>query len=594
MVPRLHRMGTIRPSRSLEHDLRKYAANGACLDLGERASGDIPAQVLYDVLTSDSTPGPRAVKLRRARVVGPLNLEAATVRCPLRLETCQFSEGVTLCEASAPSIRLTECTLHSFTADQLETRGNLELTHSSTEGEVLLRGAHIHGSLKFDGTTLINPSGAAFDADGLRVDGDLLCQEGFTARGEVLLPRAHIGGKLNLDGATLINPSGEALRADRLRVEQGMFCRDGFTSEGEVRLPRARVGGQLSFSRASLSNPRGQALYAHGLRVDQSVSCDEHFAADGEMYLLGAHIGGQFLLTSATLRNECGPALIADRLRVDLNMLCNNGFSAEGEVRLYGAKIDGELSFDGATLRTRSDWALDLEGAEAETLVLRFAAVPERAVNLTDARLRRLHDKSYGTEDGWPPCRLDGCQYESLQALGSVHLDERLKWVAHDPDPNHYSPQPYEQLAAFYRKSGDAAKAQRVAIEKERGRRRKLPGPAKGWSWFLGATVGHGYRLWFAGLWLLVLVLIGSVLFGAVFDEGTKESSDLTPAKPTGQEAPYQPVIYTVDALLPVLSLGQESSWNPHGAAQWTTAGLTIVGWLLTAALLAGIVARRE
>jgi hypothetical protein len=49
-----------------------------------------------------------------------------------------------------------------------------------------------------------------------------------------------------------------------------------------------------------------------------------------------------------------------------------------------------------------------------------------------------------------------------------------------------------------------------------------------------------------------------------------------------------------VDALVPVLNLGQETAWNAHGAAQLTSALLTVVGWLLTTALLAGIVARRQ
>jgi hypothetical protein len=51
-----------------------------------------------------------------------------------------------------------------------------------------------------------------------------------------------------------------------------------------------------------------------------------------------------------------------------------------------------------------------------------------------------------------------------------------------------------------------------VAIAKQRHRRQQpqLPLQAKVWSWFLGATVGHGYRLWFAGAWLLVLTWSGA------------------------------------------------------------------------------------
>lgn len=257
---------------------------------------------------------------------------------------------------------------------------------------------------------------------------------------------------------------------------------------------------------------------------------------------------------------------------------------------LRGAQVGGELSFAGATLDEESQLGLDLEGVDVRILDLRFAAMPASTVSLRDARVARLRDKRY-PGDRWPRCELDGCRYETLDAEPAeppVSVKDRLAWLARDPD--HYAPQPYEQLAGVYRAHGDESAAREVAIEKERRRRQQLRGPAWVWNLFLGATVGHGYRLWFAGVWLLALVAVGSLVFGEVFDAGA--SDDLTPAK--SAEAPFQPVIYTVDALVPVLSLGQETSWNAHGAAQWTTAALTILGWLLTTALVAGIAARRQ
>jgi hypothetical protein len=719
--------------RPAERELREAAGEVRMVRRGNPANENVAegrswrqdrivrAEVLYELLTRPPADRPlRAVILIGIRIRSALNLEAAEMRVPLILHHCYLDDPVNLNQAQAPAISLTACHIPALAADQLDTRGNLELRRSSC-GVVSLIGAHIGGQLSFSGATLTAdryPIGLgdaslyppetrdgpaddppetrdgpaderfALGADGLTVDGSMFCHDGFTAEGRVDLPRAHIGGLLNFDGAMLANPCGEALRADRLRVEHGMFCRDGFTAEGEVRLPRAHIGGQLSFRGASLTgaklhNRHGPALHANGLRVDQDLSFEPSkrkgdpepfcpFHAEGEIRLMGAHIGGQLSLDGAQLASEGGWALSADRLRVDQDMFCRKhrgrrflarggvsllgarigaqlsfagaelrrslspadephdaapaprskqsdpsaepprpggaalnadglqvdqsmfcgeGFTAAGEVRLIGAHIGGQLAFTDATLGGRRI-ALDLEDAKLRALGLHFAAAPHGELDLAGARVERLFDRTYGPHHEWAHCRLRGCRYDALPAEPEVSVGQRLGWLA--ADPGEYSPQPYEQLAGVYRRSGDDEAARRVLIAKQRRRRQEALGrPAKAWSWFLGLTVGYGYRLWLAGAWLIVLGLVGSLLFGALFDAATTGPGDLTPTKDADQVPPFQPVLYTVDVLLPVVSLGQETGWNAHGAAQWVMAGGTLSGWLLTTALVAGLVIRR-
>ena len=50
----------------------------------------------------------------------------------------------------------------------------------------------------------------------------------------------------------------------------------------------------------------------------------------------------------------------------------------------------------------------------------------------------------------------------------------RMRWIRRSPG---YSPQPYEQLASWYRKAGHDDDARRVLLAKQRHRRRTL-GPA--------------------------------------------------------------------------------------------------------------------
>lgn len=123
--------------------------------------------------------------------------------------------------------------------------------------------------------------------------------------------------------------------------------------------------------------------------------------------------------------------------------------------------------------------------------------------------------------------------------------------------------------------------ARRVAIAKQQRRRRELNRPAKIWNWLLYVTVGYGYRTWQAGLWLLAFELVGAVVFAFAYPAGMIAA--------TRHPMPFNAPVYALDVLLPLISLGQQDSWQPRGAflyAYWT---LIIVGWILTSALVAGL-----
>lgn len=43
----------------------------------------------------------------------------------------------------------------------------------------------------------------------------------------------------------------------------------------------------------------------------------------------------------------------------------------------------------------------------------------------------------------------------------------------------------------------------------------------------------------------------------------------------------WNPVGYTIDTLLPIVDLGHDGRWFMHGAAQWVTAVLSLIGWTM-------------
>jgi hypothetical protein len=372
-VSRIARVPSGQHELPAEVELRTAAIDGRAVCRGDpkvaavtdgHAWGDdriVRAELLFELLARTAgTQELRAVVLVGLRITGRLNFEAAELHAPLIAHNCYFDEPVNFMAARAPTIALTACRLRGVAADQLETRGNLEIEHSVAE-TISLHGAHIGGWVGLNGLTMTGGSypldltegtlrpaevdisdaleGIALMADGLRVDHDMFCR--FWAYGEVRLMGAHIGGQLVFEGATL----ARGLVAHGLRVERGMFCRQGFSAHGEISLVGAQIADQLVFEGATL----GDGLDAQRLRVDGDMFCPEGFSADGEVRLLGAQIGGQLSFTGAELRR----GLLADGLRVDGNMSCKQGFSADGEVRLLGAHIGGQLSFEGAEKLSR-------------------------------------------------------------------------------------------------------------------------------------------------------------------------------------------------------------------------------------------------
>ncbi|MEV0603229.1 hypothetical protein AB0I82_28605 [Streptomyces sp. NPDC050315] len=152
-----------------------------------------------------------------------------------------------------------------------------------------------------------------------------------------------------------------------------------------------------------------------------------------------------------------------------------------------------------------------------------------------------------------------------------------MAWIQRSPG---YSPRPYEQLASWYRNAGHDDDARRVLLAKQRHRRRTLSPATRAWGHLLDVTVGYGYRPWLAGIWLLMLTLLGTLTFA---------THSPTPVKP-GESAPFQPLVYTLDLLIPIGGLGQRTAWYwPDDTIQWLAYLLIAFGWVLTTAVIAGV-----
>ncbi|MGI5455613.1 oxidoreductase [Streptomyces sp. CA-249302] len=353
-------------------------------------------------------------------------------------------------------------------------------------------------------------------------------------------------------------------------------------------IPHAHVTGGIFLNGAVLNAPEGWALSGGGLVADGGVFCRGGFVAHGEVRLLGAQLSGGLFMRGARLEHP-GPRGVALALdnAVSTTLDFSGGFTANGTVRLRGARVSDNLTFEGAVLNGPPDGdgpALVCMLTQAVDFHLTLARPPSGTVDLRGAQVSQLHD----SEQSWPEVvELDGFVYGAVKVAeagghrealaGPDSAARRVAWIRRSPG---YSPQPYEQLASCYRKAGHDDDARRVLLAKQRHRRRSLSLPARVWGHLLDATVGYGYRPWLAGVWLLLLTALGTTVFGTHTPTRTEQD--------TG--APFQPLVYTLDLLIPIGGLGQRTAWYwRDGTLQSLSYVLIGFGWILTTAVIAGM-----
>ncbi|MER5522205.1 oxidoreductase [Streptomyces sp. NPDC002763] len=347
-------------------------------------------------------------------------------------------------------------------------------------------------------------------------------------------------------------------------------------------LTNARVTGGVVLNKAEFNAPGGWAVAAGGLVMEGGVFCNGGFVARGEVRLLGAQLPGGLFMRGAHLTDP-GPGGVSLALdnAVASALDFSDGFTANGTVQLRGTRASGTLTFQGALLNGRPDGrgpALAAPLMQAVDFDFTPARSPSGAVDLRGAQVSYLHD----SEHSWPDVvELDGFVYGSVKVAEAGErrdsVAHRVAWIRRGPG---YNPQPYEQLASWYRKAGHDDDARRVLLAKQRHRRQSLRPAARAWGHLLDVTVGYGYRPWLAGVWLLALAMLGTLAFGTHSPRPVQR----------GDGTPFQPLVYTLDLLIPIGGLGQRTAWYwPNGGLQWLAYLLIALGWVLTTALITGV-----
>lgn len=419
-----------------------------------------------------------------------------------------------------------------------------------------------------------------------------------------VLDGAHVLGSVSFSDSAL-----PGLRAEAARIDGDLTIGAGCSIDGEIRLARSRVGGDLNCERMHL---RGEAqatpslrrsFVADGMRIDGDVNLQGGVDAIGELRFVGVQVGGDLRASAAHLTADIDPAgtrgvaLNLHRARIGGSVRLDTGFSAAGTVLLQEARIRGDLDCTGAEFDAVGDasWgecgsALRLDRARiGGALILQRLQGPLQGASLADARVGTLSDDagSWGQHHV-----LDGFTYTRFGKGAPTDAPTRLAWLMRQNAAHlelDHRPDPWRRAIRVLRRMGHGPAAAELAIGREHHLRRigrvgvGAP-PGLGWlAWLAhgawGALAGYGHRPWrlpVAGA--VVWLLCGAAYWAGAERGGFAPASswsigdprlvacrpplDCGTRLPVGVPA-FQPLAYSLDALLPLADLGQERHWVP-------------------------------
>jgi hypothetical protein len=499
----------------------------------------------------------RSVSARtiRAEVIAALLLGAVPPApgqlAALRLEGARITGPLTLGHAViAVPLRLSRC----------EFKSAIDLTAARTR-DIDLTAARLTG--------LIAPLA--------QIDGNLDLADS-DCPGQVLLTGAHITGVLQMRDCRISNPGQTALLGNRLTVADDLIA-PGATVDGELNLAGAQIGGIVLLAGATIRNEGGRALNASNASVGSRFLARDGFSAYGETLLAETRIGADLNLRRALLSNPGGNALHAYGVQTGGAIVLTDTFTAHGAVRMSRARIGTALRLDGARLVNPSGDAIRCGNAHGQTLCLGPDLQTDGMADFGYSHFALIRDE----KECWPrQLRLTGLGYQAIEP--PLSAAERVGWLRRDTDG--FVPQNYETLAAMYRNRGDDASARMVLLSRERERRESLRWHSRAWSWLQEITVGYGYRPMRAAAWLAGFLALGTLAFG------------LHHPPPLGgaPHPAFNPLIFTIDLLVPLVDLGMRNAYDPQGPQRWLAYLLIAVGWIFVTTIAAGIarILRRE
>jgi len=485
---------------------------------------------------------------------------------------------------------------YAIRADHLEVEGSALFDDVDLASSFYMHGARIACNLVLARAKFSTPEKkSALNANGANI-GNNFSAGSCIFNGAVILTGIQIHGDADFHNATIGNGSATALDLCRAVIKGSLLATGSFVATGSVQLTNAAVGVDLSMTDAKLTNPRGIALGASGLQLTGDLIADR-CTAEGLVDLAGSLLDSDLRFVDATLNglsaDESSRGTVVDTKGEwrGLALRCT-GARIAGDIDLRGARLKRGLVMDAVTvgrtvrlerahLATDGPLALRADGLTAGTLVLRPAIRPIHAISLASANVKELADGA----TSWPaaaPINISGFNYERLDS--DLSAAERLMWLKRATPT--YASGPYEELAACLDLAGQDDEARTIRLASIRRAHQSKNLVIRLWGSLQDAVIGYGYAPGRA-LAVFVLLLMGAGLwfsFGAA--DCLPTSPGLCPVK-ADEHPTWDPWLYSLDLLIPLVDLGHEKAWDPLGVSKMVTMVLVMSGWVLTTTVIA-------
>ena len=529
----------------------------------------VSARFLRDLFTGRlcNLDGGSGFLIMGANVPDVLDLEYRQVDVPLLLKSCQFTE-LRLKGLSAPVVGLIDSSVLALSLDGATIKGSVFLDKLKSTGQIRLIGVEIDGPLSLRGAELTHTGDEA---------------------------------ALSLDGA---------------RLRGGVFL-DQLKSTGQIRMIGAEIDGPLAFSRAELTHTGDRAaLQLDRATIRGGVFLDQ-LKSTGQIRMLGTEIGAQLILSGAELTHTGDEAALQlDRATIRGGVFLDQ-LKSTGQIRMIGGRIGGTLTLKGAELtHTGPGPMVVIRATRVSELLLPRAPI---SIDLGSSVCERIGADPRLLSEG---SVVDRFTYDMEVDGGRDQLEQwLLRLVALNAGSS-----AYRQLAQVYREHGLIAYAQTAMISMHRSQRRHLSG--RQWlrklqSWLTDVLTGYWYRparafLGVIGLVIIVgstmvlpaaqtvlratdeaanLYLVTQAVDAGDLPEPSARYRDGDPIEITGRRAStcrdsngqvrcFQPWLFSLDTVLPLVDLGQTSTWRPYRGARFGSlveVGLdaaSILGWV--------------
>ncbi|SEP83863.1 hypothetical protein [Lentzea albida] len=543
----------------------RAAEAGEVLDLSRRGNNVVRATAIRDLLRSGDV-DPNGILLVGARITGTLDLSFISTSTPLQLDDCVFEEHVLMHGTELPALSLDGSTLPELNAENLRTR-YLTMKGTRCTGIVDLENARVDGSL-----LLRDATASPLFATGLHVTRSVKADRLLASR--VWLDGCEIGGGVDLTDAVIVNDRSFAFVGTNANIGGDLVLNGTFVKArgGAPAVALSDASARTLWLRgAVLRAESGPALFLDGAQIQQEVrllDLDARSISNDAVRMVDTQIGAG-LVIQGSVRADDGEAFVLHRTKVGASVTINNSAvranTRHAAVDLTDATVNGELVIRSSTLANDGQgFDLDLSGAKVGN-----------TLSLGESEL--LKTRTFTVT-------MDGLTYPNPPVDTAVWLEMLREHTLF------YEAQPYQQLAAVHRAAGHEHTARRVLIAQQRDLRRHGDPGNKLWHWFLGVTLGYGYKPSRAVIGLLVTFLLALCLVWT-----TNAYNGLTPAKdrPADSCSPVNRISLAADLAIPLVKLGGtprcELANGPAG--QWATGAgwvVQILGWSFATLSVAG------